>query len=176
MHGIWLMGTGRGQRATRSRTWRTRWRGKRSNMTKQRKRRWRLREENCQNITPTRSVFDQHCLVLSSRGHFCLKWTVSSSRHCNTSLLCKSLFNRSNLCHHRLTGLGMKIKSFVISSAHAVRVAGGCTIGVGHWLANGCLSCGEKVSHCCLEGRNLSLFVLVWWMIHIRNWVYRCTN
>lgn len=40
------------------------------------------------------------------------------------------------------------------SSAHAVRVAGGRAIRTGHWLADGGLSHGEKVSYCCLEGKN----------------------
>ena len=49
------------------------------------------------------------------------------------------------------------LQSSSSSSDHAVRVAGGCAIRAGHWLADGRLSCGEKIPHCCLQGKNLSL-------------------
>lgn len=58
MHGVWLMGTGRGQTATERRTWRNKTRGNGSKMVTQRKRGWRWRGGGCQNIMQTRSVRD----------------------------------------------------------------------------------------------------------------------
>lgn len=144
MHGIWPMAIGRGQTAMGRRTWRNKMRGDRNKMETVEKRKWKWRGRN-QKTTQTRSVSQlsmMFYLYLKKKNFASVVVAIfiftTKGRNC--------AWDDSWTC---------TLKKF-FSIAHVVRVAGGCAIRPGLWMADGGLSCWEEISHCCLQGRDKS--------------------
>lgn len=86
----------------------------------------------------------KHATPMSSRGQRSSTPTALSSQRFYVKSISKSEFPSMPREDNQVSDSHL---------AHAVRVAGGRPTRSGQRLADGGLSCGEKISNCCLQGK-----------------------